>query len=161
MKILILTRRMQMFVSRRFSLLRTLAFPADTWTTVRVATVACAVTLLLRLGQDRWLLDFVDRRSVAGRSADHVRIARIVKVTDIVLQTGKPVLRSECLTRSLVLAYLLRGQGFAVAIEFGVSNEQQSFTSHCWLVHEDAPVFEDENPRTAFNVIHRIGGNQP
>lgn len=155
------TRRTQMFVSRRFRLLRTLAFPTDTWTAVRVTAVAFVFTLLLRLGQDRWLLDFVDRRSVASRTAEPARIDRIVKVTDVVLQTGKPILRSECLTRSLVLAYLLRGQGFAVTIEFGVSNEQESFTSHCWLVHEDAPVFEDENPRTAFNVIHRIGGNQP
>ena len=148
-----------MSASRRYKLLRMLKVPADAWTALRVAAVALVVSFVLRLGFDRWLLDFVDRTTAKSAHPDSAKVQRIVRVTDVVLQTGKPLLRSECLTRSLVLSYLLKREGFAVAIEFGVSNEQQSFESHCWLIHEDDPVFEDGNPRTAFNVIHRIGGN--
>jgi hypothetical protein len=60
---------------------------------------------------------------------------RIVRLTDLVL--GRvPLTRQTCLVRSLVLYRLLRTDGVAVRIHFGVQKADGRLAGHSWLTHQ-------------------------
>jgi hypothetical protein len=75
------------------------------------------------------------RPAAAGGAADAHRLARI---TDVVGDLWP--LRSRCLQRSLVLAWLLRRRGIDGRLRIGVQTDEGGLIAHAWVEVAGEPV---------------------
>jgi hypothetical protein len=127
---------------------------------LRVVLFAAAVPLLLRrhLARLAPLLEPAAKRLPPSPSpgAVDVMVARI----DRLLQAGRPLVRSGCLTRGLTLFYFLRRAGADVSLRFGMGEVDGSFSGHCWVVHDGLPLAEKRDPRPLFTEMFRIPSHE-
>jgi hypothetical protein len=64
--------------------------------------------------------------------------------------------RRGCLTRGLTRYYFLRRAGMDIALCFGMGRRNGEFMGHCWLVKDNEPFLEAEDPRPLYTVMYRI-----
>jgi hypothetical protein len=93
--------------------------------------------------------------------ANPVKIDKIIRLVDIVLEVGSPIVRSVCLTRGITLYYFLRRAGLHVSICFGMGNVEGEDAGHCWLVRNGEPFLETRDPRLLFTEIYRFPIKDP
>ena len=60
---------------------------------------------------------------------------------------------STCLTRSLLLRWLLRGRGICSELRIGVRLQQGEFQAHAWVEHQGRPINEAEDIGLRFSPI--------
>jgi hypothetical protein len=114
--------------------------------------VLVPILLRVRLGRLSSLLEPTHVPPVP----DEARANAIVDATDRVLRSGRPFVRTGCLTRGLTLLYFLRRAGLDVSLEFGVGEVEGEPTGHCWLVKDGEPFLEKEDPRPMFTEVCRL-----
>jgi hypothetical protein len=134
--------------------LRELRSPSDTLLLLRIFLLAVTVPLLLRLKLPT-LLALLDAKR-APAQADPARVTKIVRYVDIVLHSGRPVVRRSCLTRGLTLFYFLRRAGLDVSLTLGMGKPNGTVEGHCWLVTEGRPFLENRDPRSVFEEFYRF-----
>jgi hypothetical protein len=61
-----------------------------------------------------------------------------------------------CLTRSLALVWLLRGQGLAGELRIGVRREAGEFLAHAWVEHGGTPLNDAPGIARAFAAFDRL-----
>jgi hypothetical protein len=122
---------------------------------VRVAGVAASVPLLMRLPLSR-LERLLEPRAARGpSSAAHQ--ARVLRLVNTVLEVGRPVLRTTCLTRGITRYYFFKRAGIDVALVFGIGQPTPGpLAGHCWLVKDDEPFLEVRDPRPVFTETYRL-----
>jgi hypothetical protein len=112
-----------------------------------VIAVPCLVRLRLPL-----LAAILEPRRVPP-APDEKRAEAVVSATDRVLRSGRPFIRTGCLTRGLTLFYFLRRAGVDVALLFGVGEIDGKPAGHCWIVRGGEPFLEEEDPRPHFTEV--------
>ena len=80
--------------------------------------------------------------------------ARIIELTQRLLDQRVGIFRPSCLRQSLVLYRLLRQAGIPAIIRFGVSKEGEDIAGHCWLEEAGGPLAEKADPHQTFAVIY-------
>ena len=60
---------------------------------------------------------------------------------------------ADCLSRSLVLQYLLRSHGIDAKLKLGVRNTTGRFESHAWVEHNARPLNEAERVHDIYTEI--------
>jgi Transglutaminase-like superfamily len=121
---------------------------------LRIFAFAAAVPFLLRLK-----LSTVGEVLETGRNPVPVpenRLNKIAAYVEAAIQRGQPFVRPGCLTRGLTRYYFLRRAGMDVALCFGMGRRNGDFMGHCWLVQDDEPFLEAEDPRPLYTVMYRI-----
>jgi hypothetical protein len=121
---------------------------------LRILVFAAVVPYLLRLKLSR-----VGGVLEPGKNPLPVPEERVNKITAYVetaIQRGQPFVRRGCLTRGLTRYYFLRRAGMDVALYFGMGRRNNEFMGHCWLVKDDKPFLEAEDPRPLYAVMYRI-----
>jgi hypothetical protein len=121
----------------------------------QVARIA-GLVVIVRLGL--WLLSM--RKLLAwatvplGKNRQHhVGLNETVRLVDSVLALRFTVWRPNCLTRSLVLARILRRSGHPVRVVIGIENGGQCLQGHSWLELDGRPFAEDGDPNDQFREI--------
>jgi hypothetical protein len=122
--------------------------PADLLLPVRIAAVASAVPLLMRLPLSRLESVLEPRRRPARRSP--AELERLLGQLDRVLGSGGRLARRGCLTRGVTRYWFLRRAGVDVRLVFGAGAVEGAFAAHCWLVREGRPYLERADPRGRF-----------
>ncbi|RMD98761.1 MAG: lasso peptide biosynthesis B2 protein [Deltaproteobacteria bacterium] len=84
------------------------------------------------------------------RSVDPEKVARIERCVDAVIELGKPLIRSRCLTRTLTHFFFLSRAGLELEVCFGMGKRKGELVGHCWLMRGGAPYLEAEDPRCAY-----------
>ena len=84
-------------------------------------------------------------------------VAALVRRIDRLIRSGRPLVRSGCLTRGLTLYRFLRRAGADVSLRFGAGSMDGGFAAHCWLVYQGEPLMEKKDPREDFVETWRIG----
>jgi hypothetical protein len=121
---------------------------------LRIFAFATGVPYLLRLKLSR-----VGGVLETGKHPVPVPQERVNKITAYVeaaIQCGQPFVRRGCLTRGLTRYYFLRRAGMDVALYFGMGRRNGEFMGHCWLVKDNEPFLETEDPRPLYAVMYRI-----
>ena len=75
-------------------------------------------------------------------------LARIVQTA----AAGSAV-RPSCLTRSLVLCWMLRRRGLAAHLRIGVARPGGRFAAHAWVEHGSFPLTESEPSGTCYKAF--------
>jgi hypothetical protein len=121
---------------------------------LRIFAFAAAVPYLLRLK----LSSVGGVLETGGNSAvvSEDRVNKITAYVEAAIQRGQPFVRRGCLTRGLTRYYFLRRAGMDVALYFGMGRRNGEFIGHCWLVKDDEPFLEAEDPRPLYTVMYRI-----
>lgn len=116
----------------------------------------------------RGLMPPPDRRG--GRAARGARpvpavefdeIARVVRLTDLVLKRRVAFLRPSCMLRSLVLFRFLREAGVPVRLHFGAAREGDGLKGHSWLTLDGALFAEVTDPTPRFLTVYSFPDDQP
>jgi hypothetical protein len=142
-------------VSRWFQPSNLFAHIGDVLFVLRVAALAAVVPLLMRLPLDRLRTVLEPRR--VPLSVDPARQQHVLDLVNLVVERGRRVLRTTCLTRGVARYYFLRRAGMNVALAFGVGHPaQMDAAGHCWLVKDGQPFLEREDPRPMFIEVFRI-----
>jgi len=129
---------------------------------LRVLTFAAALPYFLRLR-----ISTVARLLEPGTNPSAVpeeKVRRIISYVEIAIRSGKPLVRSGCLTRGLTRYYFLRRAGLDVTLCFGMGRHDTDVLAHCWLVRNGKPFLEVEDPRPLYVEMYRIsrdGGRAP
>lgn len=76
------------------------------------------------------------------RTADPAQIAKLRRILDVAARHGPTP--TTCLTRSLVLGWLLRRRGMDAQLRIGVRLAQQQLCAHAWLECDGKPLNEQE-----------------
>jgi hypothetical protein len=121
---------------------------------VRMLLLAMVVPLFMRLRLPRAVALLEPKRLPV--TVDEARIEQIMRLMRPVLQVGRPLIRPDCLTRSLTYYYFLRRAGLDVGLRFGIGQMPDSFEGHCWLVKDGEPFLEVTDPRPFFSEIYRF-----
>jgi len=125
----------------------------------RVLAFAAVVPLLLRRRIDR-LGPLLEPRQAPPPAPPPPEVVRaLVARIDRLLQAGRPLVRSGCLTRGLTLYYFLRRAGADVSLRFGVDvlgRVEGDFSGHCWVMYGGEPLAEKRDPRPLFAETFRI-----
>jgi hypothetical protein len=118
--------------------------------------LAAPLLMKLRLNRVRWLVS----KPVPPYDADPERIARTIRLVDLILRFGRPVVVRSCVTRGLALYYFLRRLGVDVELVFGAGHVSDRFAAHCWLERDSEPYLEKVNPRDVFVPFYRFGSHE-
>ena len=114
-----------------------------------------AAPLLMKLRLDR--VRRLVSKPVRPYDAHPERIARTIRLVDLMLRFGRPVIIRGCVTRGLTLYYFLRKLGVDVDLVFGAGQVNARFAAHCWLERDNEPYLEKLNPRSFFVPFYRFG----
>jgi transglutaminase superfamily protein len=127
----------------------------DALLVVHVALLAAIVPVIMRLPLDR-VRTFLEPHSVQPE-VNPTRQQRVLDLVNMVVEKGRPVFRTTCLTRGVARYYFLRRAGVDVALAFGIGRATQTgATGHCWLVKGGEPYLEGQDPRPHFAEVFRI-----
>jgi hypothetical protein len=140
-------KRVKAGTGRRWRALRSIEGPRDALAMLPVFGMALVFTILLRLKLSKLALKWLRSLKPGEEPPSEEELQRIVRRSDTALLLGRPALRSECLARSCLLYYQMRRAGAAADIRFGVMIDDGTFRSHCWIMIDGAPRFEDETER--------------
>ncbi len=109
---------------------------------------AAILPLLLRIPLPTLLRRLEPRRK--PHSVDPAKVARIERCVDAVIETGKPLIRSRCLTRTLTHFFFLSRAGLELEVCFGMGRRGEDMIGHCWLMKGGVPYLETEDPRSVY-----------
>lgn len=124
---------------------------------LRVLLLAAAVPFLLRLLKLPELRFWLEpRRGPLPPPPTAGEVAAMIRRIDRLLASGRPLIRSGCLTRGVTLYYFLRRAGADVSLCFGMGELAGRFEGHCWLVRQGEPLAEPRDPRPLFAETWRI-----
>jgi hypothetical protein len=126
----------------------------ETLLLLRIYAFVVVVPMLLRLKLSR-LSRLLEPRHVPP-VLDEARADAVLEAANRVLESGRPFVRSGCLTRGLTLFYFLRRAGMDVSLEFGIGQVEGEPVGHCWLVKDGEPYLEKEDPRPVFTEVCRL-----
>ncbi len=104
---------------------------------VRIFLVAALVPVLFRCKLStvsRWL-----ERPIRGSAAAKDSVDSIVRLVELALRIGRPLLRPKCLTRCITMYYFLRPTGLNLAVCFGAAlrnGQLEPVPGHCWLLKD-------------------------
>ena len=142
---------------------------ADMGLFIRVVSVGATVPLFLRLPLTRQaalLAPGTDgrREERAGRGrrrldADRPEdVARLTRCVELAQDVARPLVRSGCLTRGIVLYWFLGRGDEDIQLYFGLGRpgDRVDYSGHCWLTRQGQPYLESVDPRTSFSVIYQI-----
>ena len=119
---------------------------------VRLAVVTLALRTLPFGLVGRWALG----AHVAGRAG----CPRCL--SDRVSRASVPILlRGSCLSRSLVLARLLRRHGEDASVAIGVTGAGEQFTAHAWVELGGRPFGPDGDHAARYHILCRLTGADP
>jgi hypothetical protein len=121
--------------------------------TLRVLAVAAAVPAITRLSLPAQARILEPRRP---RRPDPARSAWLAENVDRILASGRPLVRTGCLTRGLTYYYFLRRAGEDVRLAYGIGEMDGRTEGHCWLVRDGEPYLEREDPRAHFVETYRV-----
>lgn len=79
-------------------------------------------------------------------------IARMVNIA-----ACRGVFKFNCLTRSLVLFYLLRRQGLSCQLAIGAQLRESRFSAHAWVELYGTPLNDTENVGVVFSAFNMTG----
>ena len=78
-------------------------------------------------------------------------------IVDAVVLRARPLVRRNCLTRGITLYALLRRAGVEVSLCFGIDPQFEGHAAgHCWLVLDDQPFLEQNDPRSIFTGVATV-----
>ena len=92
-------------------------------------------------------------RGPAGRVAPGAA-RQVLMAHELALKQGG--YHGTCLTRSLALVWLLRGQGLAGELRIGVRREAGEFLAHAWVEHDGTPLNDAPGIAYAFAVFDHL-----
>ncbi len=118
---------------------------------IRISLFAACVPLLSRLPIRRIYKIVEPDGDVL--LADPGRVEQIIRCVDWYCRVARPLITRRCMTRGLTLYYFLRRAGVETSLVFGVGNDLERFTGHCWLVRDGEPYLEKTDPRAFFTSI--------
>lgn len=123
---------------------------------LRVSLFAAAVPFIMRLKIER--VATILERGREPHAVEPEVVERILAYVETAIAKGAPLVRGGCLTRGLARYYFLRRAGFDVSLHFGMGRvgKGKEFAGHCWLVKDDEPYFEKEDPRPLFIEMYHI-----
>jgi hypothetical protein len=94
-------------------------------------------------------MSWLGRRSARKAPQDAWRYARRAgRLVSYLGQNGP--FPGNCLSRSLVLWYLLRRAGIQGELRIGVRREDGQFTAHAWVEYQDCPLNAHERVRERY-----------
>lgn len=123
--------------------------------TVRIFLFLTLSPLLMRLQLAS--VSTLVSRPVRRQTPDPGRVARTIRLIDLMTRFGRPFIVPGCLTRGLALYYFLRRLGLDVALVFGHGKVNDQFAAHCWLERDNEPYLEKVNPHSHFVPVYRFG----
>lgn len=90
-----------------------------------------------------------------GRADD---VARLTRCVELAQDVARPLVRSGCLTRGIVLYWFLGRGDEEIQLCFGLGRpgDHLDYSGHCWLTRRGEPFLEPVDPRTSFSLIYRI-----
>jgi hypothetical protein len=151
-----LNKSVRAVVARRCQAIRNIKGIGDAFAHLPVVLLALVISLLLRLRLSRLVFKWL--RSVKARpgAPSEQELETIVRRTDAVLLLGRPLIRSECLSRSCVLYYQMRRAGADVDIRIGVRNDGQRLRFHSWVLVNGAPTYEHFDPNVEYKGFYNL-----
>jgi hypothetical protein len=120
---------------------------------------AAALPLLFRLKIPlvARLLDVrIGRGDATALPQEHDFILRCVEWA---MLAGRPLIRPNCLTRSVTRYFFLRRAGVDLSLCFGAAWRQGELVQapgHCWLVKDGKPYLEMSDPLSGFVPIYSL-----
>jgi hypothetical protein len=123
------------------------------WIFTRTLAVAMAAPLLLRFRPER-LAKVLEPR-IDRVDTDAERIAETLRIADVVLARGRPLVRNGCLTRGVTRYWALRRAGADVSLCFGVGTIDGAVEAHCWIDREGTTVLEPRETNS-FHEMFRL-----
>ena len=85
------------------------------------------------------------------------RQQHVIDLVNRVIEAGRPIFRTNCLTRGVTRYYFLRRLGIDVQLVFGVGRPTRGgLAGHCWLVKDGEPYLETQDPRPVFAETYRM-----
>jgi hypothetical protein len=134
----------------------TLQFISDTTFFLKLLAFAAAVPYLLRLKLSR-VADLLEwRGNLSVTLAQEHCVEKIANSVELAIRYGRPIVRPGCLTRGLTRYYFLRRAGMDVTLCFGMGRVNNGFMGHCWLVRDEEPFLEAEDPRPRYVEVYRV-----
>lgn len=64
--------------------------------------------------------------------------------------------RYRCLSKSMLLVWMLRQRGVPATLVIGIRRQEQHLSSHAWVEHRGLPVNERAEVCAGFTVIDKI-----
>lgn len=132
-----------------------------TW---RERTLFCAAAAMLpATAVALRVVGFRPLRAIVGshaaerdRPADEREQMRVLETTHMVAAAAHySPYRAGCLPQSLVLQWLLRRQGIATELRFGVRKTGPALEAHAWLEYRGAPLIDSAAVHGRFAALHR------
>jgi hypothetical protein len=149
-------KRVKAAIARRRQAIRGIRGIGDAFAHLPVVAVALAVSLLLRLKLSRLVFKWLRAVKAGPDAPSEEKLETIVRRTDAVLLLGRPLIRSECLSRSCVLYYQMRRAGANVDIRIGVRNDGQRLRFHSWVLVDGAPTYEHFDPDVEYKGFYNL-----
>jgi len=104
----------------------------DLWLFLKAFITSFRISLLCFFGKGYLLFPLVSTKNIKyPPNQDKLKIIRYVNLS--ILLCRKLGIKDTCLTRSLLLSYMLRQAGFEARINFGAKKKNGEFIGHCWV----------------------------
>lgn len=136
--------------------LRRLRSPADWWLFLPVLGFAAATPVLLRIKLPALLAALTPQRALP--KAEPERTRRTIHCVETALALGRPWVRPGCLTRAITLYYFLGRAGLDLTLCFGMGELRGKLVGHCWLLKDQEPYLERQDPRLLYVETYRFPG---
>lgn len=131
----------------RFAALRT----QEKWLFIRAVwtlpMMICAMRFVALRRVQRWI-ERPDQPFGNKKAALRMNPRIITRITFAASKYG--LVRGNCLSRSLILCYLLRREGYDARLRLGGRQEGKSFEAHAWVELNGEPVDERDEIRSSF-----------
>ena len=126
--------------------------PVGRWTLIEAAALLPLTALAVRLFGLRRVhsvMNWLAQRSPRPTPQYQLRYVRRVEHLVRYLQRNGPF-RGNCLSRSLVLWYLLQRAGVQSDLQIGVRRETGEFSAHAWVEFQGHPLNAQEGVRDLY-----------
>ena len=151
---------------RRAAAYHDIWWPPNTILFLRILVVLAVSPLLVRFNLPR-LKRLIEPRRGQGagpsqKTPSAESVGRIVRYTDGMLASRGPMMRKNCFRRAITLYYFLRREGMELDVCFGVKTPDESvLDGHCWLVRDDSPYLEINDPTSMFTPVYSFSQITP
>jgi hypothetical protein len=117
---------------------------------------AAATPVLLRIKLPLLLATLTPKRALPKIEPERTR--RTIHCVETALALGRPWVRPGCLTRAITLYYFLRRAGLDLTLCFGMGDMGGKLVGHCWLLKDQEPYLERQDPRLLYVETYRFPG---
>jgi hypothetical protein len=144
-------------IKKRLDILGKISRPLDVILMLRIFAFYIFINpILLKVNLSR-LKTFLEPQ-FSPTLPDQAKTGRTIEYIDAIVKVGKPLIPSRCFTRGTMMFYFLRRAGLRVDLVFGVEKTSDAFTGHCWLLKDEAPYLEANDPRKFYTPMYTIIG---